>query len=120
MAEKKGRKKYFSATIPEQYVSKYLPYRENSGTSRVPGGRKEGRERTVSHERENQLAIRGGWSWSRGGPGPRDFARQFISHYLRQCGYLGAKGRVRFKARRRERGVERGRVRGAGRRGAAR
>ena len=25
-----------------------------------------------------------------------DFAGQFISHYLRQCGYLGAKGRVRF------------------------
>lgn len=34
-----------------------------------------------------------------GGPGvARDFVEQFISHYLRQCGYLGAKGRVQFKA----------------------
>lgn len=32
-------------------------------------------------------------------PGPRDFVEQFISHYLRQCGYLGAKGRVRLRLR---------------------
>lgn len=25
---------------------------------------------------------------------PCDLVEQFISHYLRQCGYLGAKGRV--------------------------
>lgn len=41
---------------------------------------------------ENRRAIRGG-------PSPRDFVRQFISHYLKQCGYLGAKGRIRFTAK---------------------
>lgn len=84
-----------SRTISQSSFPRYRVQRENSRK-----GRRNGREREREEDDEKEI---GEHVHTRGDDGGfavvrvrADFAGQFISHYLRQCGYLGAKGRVRF------------------------